>query len=69
MCFSNKLYLILLFILIIHIFLQVLVGKIKVTAKQGLKILRIHGQNSTLITNGIRKEERFGNEWIFLILF
>ena len=38
----------------IYIFLQV--GNIKVTAKQGLKILSIHCQNSTLIiTNGIRK--------------
>ena len=37
-----------------YIFLQV--GKIKVTAKRGLKILRIHCQNSALImTNRIRK--------------
>ena len=38
----------------LYIFLQV--GKIKVTAKRGLKILRIHCQNSALkMTNGIRK--------------
>ena len=37
-----------------YIFLQV--GKIKVTAKRDLKILRNHCQNSALImTNGIRK--------------
>ena len=37
-----------------YVFLQV--GKIKVTAKQGLKILWIHCQNSALImTNAIRK--------------
>ena len=39
---------------LLYIFLQD--GKIKVTAKRGLKILRIHCQNSALImTNGIRK--------------
>ena len=38
----------------LYIFLQV--GNIKVTAKRGLKILRIHCQNSALtMTNGIRK--------------
>ena len=37
-----------------YVFLQV--GKIKVTAKRGLKLLWIHCQNSALImTNGIRK--------------
>ena len=39
---------------LLYLFLQV--GKIKVTAKQVLKILRIHCQNSALImTNGIRQ--------------
>ena len=37
-----------------YLFLQV--GKIIITAKQGLKILRIHSQTSAIImTNGIRK--------------
>ena len=39
---------------LLYIFLKV--GKIKVNAKQGLKILRIQCQNSAIImTNGIRK--------------
>ena len=39
---------------LLYIFLQL--GKIKVTAKWGLKIVRIHIQNSAIImTNGIRK--------------
>ena len=49
-----------LFIFIIYIFFQV--GKIKVTAKRGLEILRIHCQNSAIImTHGIRKVKKQNN--------
>ena len=45
----------------LYIVLQV--GKIKVIAKRGLKILRIHCQNSVIIMTNVIS--RLGKEWIF----
>ena len=49
--------------MLLFIFILLQVGKIKVTDKRVLKILRIHCQNSaSIMTNGIRKVRQ---EWIF----